>query len=74
MAVGGCQNKGLQLIKDDALYKYRAVTLSINKHELFGLQMMVEVQSWPYSFPASKDFQKSEERGNIFGRLLIHDR
>ncbi|KAK3016084.1 hypothetical protein RJ639_005679 [Escallonia herrerae] len=37
-------------------------------------QMLVEVQSWPYSFPASKDFQLSEQRGNISGRLLVQDR
>ncbi|KDP41513.1 hypothetical protein JCGZ_15920 [Jatropha curcas] len=38
------------------------------------IQMMAEVQSWPYSFPAYEDFQKSEQRGNIAGRLLVHDR
>ncbi|KAF9682457.1 hypothetical protein SADUNF_Sadunf05G0110900 [Salix dunnii] len=38
------------------------------------MQMMAEVQSWPYSFPASEDFQKSEERGNVCGRLLVKDR
>ncbi|XP_055960248.1 probable rhamnogalacturonate lyase B isoform X2 [Mercurialis annua] len=37
-------------------------------------QMMAQVQSWPYSFPASEDFQKSEQRGNICGRLLVKDR
>nr|XP_048331138.1 probable rhamnogalacturonate lyase B isoform X2 [Ziziphus jujuba var. spinosa] len=37
-------------------------------------QMMTEVQSWPYSFPESVEFQKSEERGNILGRLLVLDR
>ncbi|KAK6938056.1 Rhamnogalacturonan lyase, domain II [Dillenia turbinata] len=37
------------------------------------LQMMVEVQSWPYSFPASDDFPTFEQRGNISGRLLIQD-
>ncbi|GMN40188.1 hypothetical protein TIFTF001_009413 [Ficus carica] len=37
-------------------------------------QMKMEVQSWPYSFPASEDFQKSEERGNLSGRLLVKDR
>ncbi|KAL6578134.1 hypothetical protein OROMI_010462 [Orobanche minor] len=35
---------------------------------------MTEVQRWPYNFPASYDFQKSEQRGNIRGRLLIRDR
>ena len=38
------------------------------------VQMMAEVQSWPYSFPASEDFQKSDQRGNVSGRLLILDR
>lgn len=38
------------------------------------VQMMAEVQSWPYSFPASEDFQKSEERGSVYGRLLVKDR
>ncbi|KAJ6412881.1 hypothetical protein OIU84_005852 [Salix udensis] len=38
------------------------------------MQMMAEVQSWPYSFPVSEDFQKSEERGNVCGRLLVKDR
>ncbi|KAF2299822.1 hypothetical protein GH714_003623 [Hevea brasiliensis] len=37
------------------------------------IQMMAEVQSWPYSFPASADFQKSAERGNVCGRLLVQD-
>ncbi|CAN1341065.1 Rhamnogalacturonate lyase [Linum perenne] len=37
-------------------------------------QMMTEVQSWPYSFPASVDFQKPNERGNVSGRLLVLDR
>lgn len=38
------------------------------------VQMMTEVQSWPYSFPASEDFQKSDQRGNVSGRLLVLDR
>ncbi|CAL1406508.1 unnamed protein product [Linum trigynum] len=37
-------------------------------------QMMNEVQSWPYSFPASVDFQKPHERGSVAGRLLVLDR
>ncbi|KAL6574163.1 hypothetical protein OROHE_001067 [Orobanche hederae] len=37
-------------------------------------QTLVEVQSWPYSFPASDDFQSADERGNITGRLLVSDR
>ncbi|XP_044476134.1 probable rhamnogalacturonate lyase B [Mangifera indica] len=37
-------------------------------------QMVTEVQSWPYNFPASEDFQKSDQRGNVSGRLLVQDR
>ncbi|XP_062001223.1 probable rhamnogalacturonate lyase B [Rosa rugosa] len=37
------------------------------------IQMMIEVQSWPYSFPASEDFPKSDQRGDVSGRLLIRD-
>nr|GEV34489.1 rhamnogalacturonate lyase family protein [Tanacetum cinerariifolium] len=37
-------------------------------------QMMVEVNSWPYNFPASEDFPKSCHRGNVRGRLLVRDR
>ncbi|XP_022768502.1 rhamnogalacturonate lyase B-like isoform X2 [Durio zibethinus] len=37
-------------------------------------QMIAEVQSWPYTFPASEDFPKSEQRGNVSGRLLVNDR
>ncbi|XP_027356038.1 uncharacterized protein LOC113865571 isoform X5 [Abrus precatorius] len=29
------------------------------------IQMMNEVQSWPYVFPASEDFLKSDQRGNV---------
>ncbi|XP_062116129.1 probable rhamnogalacturonate lyase B isoform X3 [Humulus lupulus] len=38
------------------------------------IQMMTEVQNWPYNFPASEDFQKSDQRGNVSGRLLVLDR
>lgn len=41
---------------------------------LLLLQMMMEVQCWPYSFPASEDFPKSHQRGSVSGRLLIRDR
>ncbi|VFQ99017.1 unnamed protein product [Cuscuta campestris] len=37
-------------------------------------QMLVEVQSWPYSFPASKDFLSADQRGNVSGRLLVNDK
>lgn len=38
------------------------------------LQMLVEVQSWPYSFPESEDYPKWDERGNVSGRLLVRER
>ncbi|KAG5031185.1 hypothetical protein JHK82_014800 [Glycine max] len=38
------------------------------------LQMSVEVQSWPYSFPESEDFAKWDDRGNVSGRLLVRER
>ncbi|CAH9078339.1 unnamed protein product [Cuscuta europaea] len=37
-------------------------------------QMKVEVQSWPYSFPASEDYLSSNQRGNISGKLLVSDK
>ncbi|XVF64926.1 hypothetical protein PTKIN_Ptkin09bG0205800 [Pterospermum kingtungense] len=37
-------------------------------------QMLTEVQSWPYNFPASEDFPKSEQRGFVSGRLQVSDR
>ncbi|XP_038715579.1 rhamnogalacturonate lyase-like [Tripterygium wilfordii] len=37
-------------------------------------QLNKEGQSWPYSFLASEDFPKSNQRGNINGRLLVEDR
>ncbi|CAA7387655.1 unnamed protein product [Spirodela intermedia] len=36
-------------------------------------QAQVEEESWPYSFPASEDFHKREERGSVGGRLLVRD-
>ncbi|KAM6570128.1 hypothetical protein CsatB_018113 [Cannabis sativa] len=38
------------------------------------IQLMIEEQSWPYSFPASEDYPKSEQRGYVSGRLLVKDR
>ncbi|KAF7817056.1 putative rhamnogalacturonate lyase B [Senna tora] len=38
------------------------------------LQMLIEVESWPYNFPASQDYLKWDERGNVNGRLLVRDR
>ncbi|XP_051124615.1 uncharacterized protein LOC127246974 [Andrographis paniculata] len=37
-------------------------------------QMLVEVQSWPYTFPVSEDFLTADQRGNVSGKLLISDR
>ncbi|KAL8494755.1 hypothetical protein ACS0TY_025558 [Phlomoides rotata] len=37
-------------------------------------QMSVEVQSWPYSFPASEDYQSLAQRGNVRGKLSVSDR
>ncbi|KAH7847021.1 hypothetical protein Vadar_020875 [Vaccinium darrowii] len=37
-------------------------------------QMGVEVQSWPYEFPKSEDFPRSDQRGTLNGRLLVYDR
>ncbi|KAH7567627.1 hypothetical protein JRO89_XS07G0107800 [Xanthoceras sorbifolium] len=37
-------------------------------------QMLIEVQSWPYNFPASEEFPKSNQRGSVSGRLQVRDR
>ncbi|KAK7282912.1 hypothetical protein RIF29_12030 [Crotalaria pallida] len=37
-------------------------------------QMVNEVESWPYTFPASEDFLSSKQRGKVEGRLLVRDR
>ncbi|KAL8096326.1 hypothetical protein AgCh_037332 [Apium graveolens] len=36
-------------------------------------QMSIEVDRWPYCFPASEDFPSSDQRGNVSGRLLVKD-
>ncbi|OMO57557.1 Rhamnogalacturonate lyase [Corchorus olitorius] len=36
-------------------------------------QMLTQVQSWPYNFPASEDFPKSDQRGCVSGRLQVSD-
>ncbi|KAJ1692996.1 hypothetical protein LUZ63_009694 [Rhynchospora breviuscula] len=38
------------------------------------VQTVIEMESWPYSFPASKDFEKSWQRGSVSGCLLVRDR
>lgn len=37
-------------------------------------QMSLEVEHWPYDFPASNDFQSTHQRGTVRGRLLVQDR
>ncbi|XAR73519.1 Rhamnogalacturonan endolyase [Bertholletia excelsa] len=37
-------------------------------------QMVKETQIWPYNFPVSEDFPKANERGTVYGRLLVRDR
>ncbi|KAM6571485.1 hypothetical protein CsatA_015565 [Cannabis sativa] len=37
-------------------------------------QMEVEVQSWPYNFPQSKEYPKSHQRGSLSGKLLLFDK
>ncbi|KAI4308657.1 hypothetical protein L6164_031712 [Bauhinia variegata] len=37
-------------------------------------QMVNEIESWPYAFPASEDFPSSDQRGTVKGRLLVRDR
>ncbi|CAL9106595.1 unnamed protein product [Musa textilis] len=38
------------------------------------LQTLTQVESWPYEFPVSEDFQKCDERGSVTGRLLVRDK
>ncbi|XP_057794196.1 probable rhamnogalacturonate lyase B isoform X2 [Salvia miltiorrhiza] len=37
-------------------------------------QMKKEEEAWPYSFTASEDFPKSEQRGRVRGKLFVYDR
>uniref|UniRef100_A0A1D1YZG3 rhamnogalacturonan endolyase n=2 Tax=Anthurium amnicola TaxID=1678845 RepID=A0A1D1YZG3_9ARAE len=37
------------------------------------IQMQIQTESWPYSFPVSEDFPTAEQRGSIHGRLLVRD-
>ncbi|KAK6125887.1 hypothetical protein DH2020_040375 [Rehmannia glutinosa] len=37
------------------------------------LSMQKEVASWPYNFPLSEDFLKSNQRGAVRGQLFVHD-
>lgn len=36
-------------------------------------RMKVEAENWPYNFTASDDFPQSDQRGTVYGRLLIKD-
>ena len=36
--------------------------------------MVNEIESWPYSFPASEDFPSSDQRGKVYGKLLVQDK
>lgn len=36
-------------------------------------QMQEETEKWPYDFPSSEAYSKSDKRGSISGRLLIRD-
>lgn len=35
--------------------------------------MLEEIRKWPYDFPSSKDYLKSNERGTVAGVLRVHD-
>ncbi|BBN04267.1 rhamnogalacturonan endolyase [Marchantia polymorpha subsp. ruderalis] len=37
-------------------------------------QMNAELPQWPYSWPSSPKFAKAADRGQISGRILVHDR
>lgn len=37
-------------------------------------QVLVETETWPYSFPASEDYPKSDQRGILIGRLTVYDK
>ncbi|XP_057807277.1 probable rhamnogalacturonate lyase B [Salvia miltiorrhiza] len=37
-------------------------------------QAAEETKKWPYNFPLSRDFPRSNQRGAISGRLFVHDR
>lgn len=36
--------------------------------------MIQEAESWPYEFPVSKDYIKSNQRGTVRGKLVVNDR
>ncbi|GAB4847202.1 hypothetical protein Ancab_026212 [Ancistrocladus abbreviatus] len=50
---------------------------SNDPHQLWRLakkQMIKERNSWPYDFPLSADYPKSNQRGLVQGQLLLNDR
>lgn len=38
------------------------------------VQMLAEVNAWPYTWPSSPDFAKAKDRGQVSGRLLVRDK
>ncbi|CAL9760475.1 unnamed protein product [Musa acuminata subsp. burmannicoides] len=52
-----------QLLWDDAKLQVQVFVLDTNTSG-----------SWPYEFPVSEDFQKSNQRGSVTGRLLVRDK
>ncbi|KAG6555730.1 hypothetical protein Mapa_002969 [Marchantia paleacea] len=36
-------------------------------------ELKKELNAWPYSWPSSSDYPKSASRGQVTGRLLVHD-
>ncbi|KAF0898364.1 hypothetical protein E2562_007212 [Oryza meyeriana var. granulata] len=65
-------NKFLLIVQ--SVMNTREVTCYLILSFSFGNQMMIEKESWPYCFALSEDFQKTEQRGCISGRLLVRDR
>lgn len=62
-----CHNQFVTIIK----LQFYLIQLNFKK---YILQMVNEVESWPYTFPASEDFLSSAQRGKVEGRLLVRDR
>ncbi|KAK6150315.1 hypothetical protein DH2020_015247 [Rehmannia glutinosa] len=53
---------------------YAGEPLALNfETEEHWKKMQKEVDSWPYDFPLSEDFVKSNQRGAVSGQLLVHD-
>ncbi|XP_026420751.1 probable rhamnogalacturonate lyase B [Papaver somniferum] len=64
------------------IYHYKTMYLnsappSTNESALWddaNEQLQQEAQKWPYSFIASTDYPKSDQRGTVNGRILVRDR